>query len=519
MLKHGHQATLDHPLGCESATDSCGDTLKGGHQTVASIEQVLNRRLYAYQRKWIEDESRFKLGLWARQTGKDFTCAAEAVADCLRYPGSQWLIIACTERQAFQSLEKVKEWAEEFGCAVEGNLSQVRFPNGSRITTLPAKPASIRGYSANLILTEFAFHDDCEAVWRAAFPVVTRPGKDGRPKKVRIISTPHGKSNLFHRLWTGETFSKHFIDIHDAVAQGLPLNAAELKAGLADPEAWAQEYLCQFIDDSSVLLPDDLLTGCQAPEASEQACLQKLSACTGPLFMGVASGLQRTVCWMLEQVQLTRNELLALNQDPSLARDLLNPDLSAPFVNEAEAEKLRSKLRLGLSGERHTLLLTREVLVLDHLSIPDQARELCARAALARRVWVDYRGPGVGIGQYLAQHLNIPRHPIGLARYTQNVGGAKRIKLQMEPVTTSLHSELVGELQAALQGGRLRLPVSDPIREELHSLQAVRSDTGQITYRDARSGADTPAAPGTGERITALALALRAALESGVTLA
>ena len=508
-----------HPSACENGNSHCGTGHKPSSETLSetssksagfdkvrdkvcgkgpscaedTIDQVLARRLYPYQRKWIEDESRFKLGLWARQTGKDFTCAAEAVADCLRFPASQWLIIACTERQAFQSLEKVKEWAEEFGCAVEGNLSQVRFSNGSRITTLPAKPASIRGYSANLILTEFAFHDDCEAVWRAAFPVVTRPGRDGRPKKVRIISTPNGRSNLFYRLWTGETFSKHFINIHDAIGQGLPLNAGELEAGLGDPEAWQQEYLCQFIDDSSVLLPDELLAGCQSPEASEHADPQLLSACRGQLFMGVACGLQRTVCWILEQVQRPGDERLF---NPDRYRHL---DPPCPHC-----------------------LLTREVLVLDHLPIPAQVEALHPRAALAHRIWLDYRGPGAGAGQLLARHLRIPRHPVVLATYLENVGGPRAVKLQMEPVTPTLQSELIGELQAGLQTGRVRLPVSDPIREELHSLQAVLSDTGQVTYRAGRiqTATDQPTGnQGAGERITALALALRAALESGVTLA
>ena len=71
-----------------------------------TINQVLNRRLYAYQREWIEDESRFKLGLWARQTGKDFTCAAEAVADCLRFPGSQWLIMPAPNARPFNPWKK-----------------------------------------------------------------------------------------------------------------------------------------------------------------------------------------------------------------------------------------------------------------------------------------------------------------------------------------------------------------------------------------------------------------------------
>ena len=44
------------------------------------MEQLLGG-LLEYQRAWLSDRSRFKIGLWARQTGKDYTCAAEAVID------------------------------------------------------------------------------------------------------------------------------------------------------------------------------------------------------------------------------------------------------------------------------------------------------------------------------------------------------------------------------------------------------------------------------------------------------
>src|SRR5687768_7701179 len=67
--------------------------------------------LFPYQRKWVRDQSRFKIGLWARQTGKDFSCGAEAVLDCMRRPGSRWIILAAGERQALESLAKAKEWA------------------------------------------------------------------------------------------------------------------------------------------------------------------------------------------------------------------------------------------------------------------------------------------------------------------------------------------------------------------------------------------------------------------------
>ena len=35
--------------------------------------------LYPYQRRWIDDQSRFKIGMFSRQTGKTYTSIALAV--------------------------------------------------------------------------------------------------------------------------------------------------------------------------------------------------------------------------------------------------------------------------------------------------------------------------------------------------------------------------------------------------------------------------------------------------------
>jgi phage FluMu gp28-like protein len=332
---------------------------------IDTITHVLNERLFPYQQAWMRDQSRFKIGLWARQTGKDFTCAAEAVVDAVLHPATQWLIIACAERQAMESLQKVKEWADQFGVETEGNLSQVRFENGSRIIALPARPASIRGYSANLILTEFAFHDDPEAVWRAAFPIITNPGA-GREKKVRIISTPNGQANLFHRLWSGSAYSKHFVNIHEAIAQGLPLNAEELQSGLGDAEAWQQEYECQFIDSSSVLLPYELLRSAQSAEATHMNDLQTLSAQTGRMYMGVAfePNGKRVICWTLEALK------------------------------------------------ESSQYLTREILVLEGKSIPVITEALLPRLRVAVNTWFDATGVGSVIARKLARHARVQQQPL-----------------------------------------------------------------------------------------------------------
>ncbi|MGZ8899787.1 MAG: hypothetical protein ACXW3Z_06795, partial [Limisphaerales bacterium] len=110
-----------------------------------------------YQQEWLRDRRQFKIGLWARQTGKDYTCAAEAALDCIVEKQKHWLILACGERQAIESLEKAREWVRIIQqhlrkpgrrpvarCTRE-SATEIRFDNGSRITALPARPGTVRG--------------------------------------------------------------------------------------------------------------------------------------------------------------------------------------------------------------------------------------------------------------------------------------------------------------------------------------------------------------------------------------
>ena len=107
-----------------------------------NIATLQHQRLfYDYQWNWLTDPSPFKIGLWARQTGKDYTCAAEAVFDSLARPNNHWLIIACGERQARESLEQAKNFALQHSHSIASiSKTEIRFTNGSRITALPGKP-------------------------------------------------------------------------------------------------------------------------------------------------------------------------------------------------------------------------------------------------------------------------------------------------------------------------------------------------------------------------------------------
>jgi len=150
--------------------------------------------LLPYQSAFAANNSRFKIGLWARQTGKDHTASAEAVIDCLYNPGTSWIILAASERQALESLAKAKDWADILKFRIDqyieapANLpvaearvtsTEIKWSNGSRLLALPTNPDTVRGYTGNLILTEFAFHENAHAIWKATFPYISNPLRGG----------------------------------------------------------------------------------------------------------------------------------------------------------------------------------------------------------------------------------------------------------------------------------------------------------------------------------------------------
>lgn len=231
--------------------------------------------LYPYQRRYLTDRSRFKLGLWSRQVGKTFTTTLEAVLDVLEAEAAgriaRWTILSVSRDRALDAMDNgVKLHMRAIGQLFEeleepldsDELAHVVKVGNSYIRAVAAKASTARGMSDNLILDEFAHHDDNRALWHALLPVISRPGL-----KVRVISTPNGVGDMFHEMATApdSVFSRHVVTIHDAVADGLPRNVEELRRAMRDPDAWAQEFECVFLDRSARawLAHEDIL-GCQA---------------------------------------------------------------------------------------------------------------------------------------------------------------------------------------------------------------------------------------------------------------
>lgn len=434
-------------------------------EAIISPKQIL----LTYQRTWADDLARFKAGVWSRQTGKDFSSAEEVVEDCLKRAKTSWLIGAPSERQSLETLAKCREWSEAFKLAITDQLTvnesnnpeallkstEIIFANGSRIVAVPGRPDTVRGFSANVLLTEFAFFEDDEATWRAILPSITNPLRGGE-KKIRVISTPNGKAGRFFKIVDENllnpqagrrmSWAVHKVTIHDAVRMGLPVDIEQLREGMDDAEGFAQEFECEFLDSSNVLLPYDIIALAESAEAQECADPAFWQSSGNPVYLGIDFGRTNdpTICWAFEKI-----------------------------------------------GD---VLFTREVLVLKGMSSPAQQEILSIRIKRASRVCFDYTGPGIGLGDYLVKEHGEYKpadHKFG--------------KIELDTFTVGFKREIFPKLRRAFEAPvKVRIPISKTVREDLHEMrQIVRN--GEYTYSAPHT------AEGHSDRCTALALALRAA--------
>ena len=429
--------------------------------------------LKPYQKDVFDDPSRFICWIAGRQIGKSFTGAGRACRKTLTVPKTDFLIASPSERQSYEAVLKCRDWADAFGFAIEDVLEErnapgalmsaatIRFANGSRIIAVPGKPDTVRGFSADIWMDEFAFFEDPAATWKAILPSISNPLKG--LKTAILTSTPNGKSGRGKRfyeivtakgtidpeqmppMYTAGEWSIHRTPITLA-APFLGTDVEQLMRAVDDEEAWAQEFLCQFIDGSSVLLPYDLMARCESYEASTDMSLEEMKArrAAGSVFYGgfdFGRISDPSVGWFLEKI-----------------------------------------------GD---VFWTRKVKVVKNTNTVDQFNEYKPYIDLCAKVCIDYTGPGVGFGDMCEKEWGASRD------------GTDPVKIELCVFTPGFKREIFPRLRMAVASVKVRLPMDVECREDLHEMQDVVK--GEVHNYFAKRTAE-----GHSDRCTALAEAIRA---------
>ncbi|MBF0426968.1 MAG: hypothetical protein HQL66_14235 [Magnetococcales bacterium] len=277
-----------------------------------------------YQSAWLNDHSRLKIWEKSRRIGATYVQAYEDVRDAARAtnPMDVWFSSADASA-AKEYMRYCAQWARLLDAGARDVAEEVidhaaaikalviEFASGKRIHGLSSNPTAFRSKGGKLVLDEFAFHRDDDALWRAAMPIITW----GQP--ARILSTYNGKGNRYWQMVEearrGNEWSLHTTTYAQAVAQGLadrisghPLDSTEREAWIektrreiSDEEAWQQEYMCQPVDGATAWLPWPLITACEHIDAGQP----KLHA-GGPCYLGmdIARRGDCTILWVIEQV-------------------------------------------------------------------------------------------------------------------------------------------------------------------------------------------------------------------------
>jgi phage FluMu gp28-like protein len=454
-------------------------------------------RLRRYQAKVFWDHAtKTQILHWSRQIGKSFTLANWAVKRLLDHPGRLVTVLSNSRANGQEFVLKCQEVCRAMGRAFEsdGNAAaldrdttlsedikysmmreEVRLTIGgqvSRIIVLAANPRTARGFSGDLVLDEFAFHEDSRAIWEAAEPIIS-----SNPDFLcRISSTGNGKRNMFYeliaagklpycKLSRSEAWASGELKIYSAIT-GRAITPGEARDEAADKSAYDQNYECLFADEASVLLSRELISLAQREglcEIDRQAwgdtAIARMARAKGPLHLG---------------------------QDVARTRDF-----SVQYVLERDG----------------STLVTLGILCMEGLRLPEQEaqlRRVCELPNL-RRAEIDMTGLGLGLVEYAQERPWGGRvHGVNFSSTeptTQRIAssGSKRPSAKVTEIMAT-------DLLAAFEDRRIAIPVDPLLRDDLRKPEKLVSPSGQVSIAASRDKAT-----GHADFFWALALAVRAA--------
>lgn len=378
--------------------------------------QPKNALLLPYQKRWVEDSSRLKLAVKSRQIGWTWATAYGLVRrKSLKTAALDAWISSRDEIQARLFLEDCKSFAgvldagaQDFGERVidgKGSSAYVlQMGNGLRINSMSSNPDAQAGKRGDRVLDEFALHPDPRKLYAIAYPGITWGGS------FEIFSTPRGSDSFFQKLideirgGNPKKFSFHQVTLEDALNQGflaklqkkLPegderqaMDEAQyfdyIKAGCADEETFAQEYMCVPSNDATAFITYEMLDGNRVPGTVETErgtvdgrpseivrwtnVAPGVDVAEAPLYLGVdyARHQDLTVMWLAAEIAgiLVAVELLTMKNVPFKRqraaldgymerRNLVRCCFDMTGIGEETAEAMRHKYGYRFESVRFT---------------------------------------------------------------------------------------------------------------------------------------------------------------------
>lgn len=488
--------------------------------------------------------------LWGRQTGKSFTLAAWAIDRLVTRPGRLVTILSNSLSNGAELNQKCAQVAAVYEryfqshpnpaqpgdagdppTSASFHTSQVdprTFPQfecmnyetrviiGSqvgRIKILPANPRTARGFSGDLILDEFAFHENSQAIWEAAEPILS-----AHPDYLcRIASTPNGRHNMFYRLATDPGIFKRVVPRSEAWRQGLaiyhpttrkPITPDEARALAHDKRAYDQNYECIFESENMILLSHELINAAEDPEVGV-VCEQEWDSNALALLNSKyeACGLfQNSKCEVREGNSKYKGRSAKWGPEGSTKSEMQSskwePDSTAPRPDQLRTSDFsRRTWHVGVDVGRHQdltvisvvekqgdLFFVRAILRARNLRLPQQQAllETVCRSPRFAAAQIDMTGLGLGLYEYTREKFGDRIRGLNFAS-SLRLSSASAPRSLLSAPSARAPEVLALRLLDAYESKRIKHPVDALLREDLRKPERITRADGRVSIVATRS--------------------------------
>lgn len=199
-----------------------------------------------------------------RQSGKSTTTAVLALHHALYNPGSQILVISPSQRQSselFRKIIRMLDMVPNAPSRLENNSLSLELTTHSRIISLPASEATVRGFTADLVIEDEASRVD-DNLYRAVRPMLATK-QYGR---MILMSTPFGKRGHFFHEWEQNDGTWERVLIN---AEHCPRITSEFlkEEQRSMGNLWFNsEYLCIFADTVDTVFSYEIMNKAFTPD-------------------------------------------------------------------------------------------------------------------------------------------------------------------------------------------------------------------------------------------------------------
>ena len=232
-------------------------------------------QLDPWQEQFLDTEGD-KILCCGRQVGKSVIAAMDAGTYALKNAKKEVLMIAPTERQAYELFDKTLSFISfkshksiKMGKS-RPTKKRIQLKNGTIINCLPTgiSGVGIRGRTVHRLYVDEASRVP-EEVWTAVTPMLLTTGGD-----TILLSTPFGRQGYFYRIWNNpdNSFTKFELTSIEALTQR-PISKSwtqiqrdkaieylqREKQEMSSLE-YGQEYEGRFIDELRQFFPTELIT-------------------------------------------------------------------------------------------------------------------------------------------------------------------------------------------------------------------------------------------------------------------